>query len=326
MKKISIFFFLCIVLNSINAQEYEHFKVITLGDGIYAAIHKEGGHAICNAGIVDLGTETLIFDTFMTPQAAEELLLAVAQLGLPQIRFVINSHCHNDHIRGNQVFDESVFIISTEKTRELIETQEPQQIEKEKIYAPQRYHELTVEKASSKDLERNKELQMWLGYYDGMMKSHPILVTTLPFITFKEEFSIRGSSRKVELIEFSDGHTASDMVMYLPEEKILFTGDLLFVDSHPYLGDGNLQHWIKNLETIKEMEAETMIPGHGPAGEASDIDDMIAYINHVNQVIEKGKQEEITLEEVLATPIPDEFQDWSISSFYALNLKILYNQ
>jgi glyoxylase-like metal-dependent hydrolase (beta-lactamase superfamily II) len=165
---------------------------------------------------------------------------------------------------------------------------------------------------------------MWIGYYEGMMESHPILVTTLPNFTFEAQFNIFGAARSVELVEFLDGHTPSDVVMYLPAEKILFTGDLLFVKSHPYLGDGNLDHWIKNLELLKEIDVEKYVPGHGPTGQKEDIDAMINYINHIKSLVAEGKKKGLSLEEVTAQPIPEVFRDWQIRSFYELNLKILY--
>ena len=96
MKKIAITLILSAIFTSALAQQSRHFELVQLTDGVYAAIHKKGGHAICNAGVIDLGTETLIFDTFMTPQAAEDLLKAVKSLELPSIKYVINSHHHND--------------------------------------------------------------------------------------------------------------------------------------------------------------------------------------------------------------------------------------
>lgn len=110
-----------------------------MADGVYACIHKIGGKAISNAGIIDNGKETFIFDTFLSPDVAKELLLAVKQLNLSPVKYVINSHSHNDHIRGNQVFCNDVKIISTERTKELIEEWEPLDLQEEKIYAPGRY-------------------------------------------------------------------------------------------------------------------------------------------------------------------------------------------
>ena len=76
----------------------KHFRFLQLADGVYAAIHIDGGAAIGNAGIVDLGDRTLIFDTFSTPQAAEDLRTATEALTGRPIDAVINSHWHNAHI------------------------------------------------------------------------------------------------------------------------------------------------------------------------------------------------------------------------------------
>jgi glyoxylase-like metal-dependent hydrolase (beta-lactamase superfamily II) len=324
MKKICFTFILSVIITSLSAQQSPHFDLIKLSDGIYAAIHKQGGHAICNAGIIDLGKETLIFDTFMTPQAAEDLVEAVEALELSPIKYVINSHHHNDHVRGNQVFDESVAIFSAAQTRALMEKHESTAIEQEKSYAPQRYASLQEKVKTAEDPIDITEIEMWLGYYEGMMQSHPILVTTLPNFTFENQFNFFGASRNIELLEFLDGHTPSDVVMYLPAEKILFTGDLLFVKCHPYLGDGNLDQWIQTLEMLKEMDVKKYIPGHGPAGQKEDLNALISYINHIKNLVEEGKEKGMSLEAITALPIPEAFQDWEIRSFYELNLKILY--
>jgi len=117
MKKniILLTFLMTIIPGQLFAElpESKHFKLEKLADGVYATIHKIGGHAICNAGIIDLGGKTVIFDTFLSPTAAKELLKIVKELKLSPIAYVVNSHYHNDHIRGNQVFGDNVIIIST---------------------------------------------------------------------------------------------------------------------------------------------------------------------------------------------------------------------
>lgn len=98
----------------------KHFRIQQLADGVWAAIRVDGGAAIGNAGIVDLGDRTLVFDTFFTPQAAEDLRTAAeARTGRP-VRAVINSHFHNDRMWGNQVFGSDTDIISTVETHRLI--------------------------------------------------------------------------------------------------------------------------------------------------------------------------------------------------------------
>ena len=84
-----------------KAKPSENFTVQQLAPGVWAAIHNDQyGKAICNAGIVDLGDKTLVFDPFMTPQAAKELRLLAEELTNRPVTMVVNSHYHNDHIRG----------------------------------------------------------------------------------------------------------------------------------------------------------------------------------------------------------------------------------
>src|SRR5512136_2075432 len=112
--------------------ESKHFQIERLANGVYAAVASEKGYASCNAGIIDIGDRTIIFDTFVSPEAARDLLKATEQLTLHKITHVVNSHDHGDHIRGNQVFDSDVDIISTVSTREAIARNEPKNIKSEK--------------------------------------------------------------------------------------------------------------------------------------------------------------------------------------------------
>ena len=81
-------------------QTARNFSIQKLSDGVWAVIHNDkGGHAICNAGIVDLGDKTLVFDAFINPGAALELKQAAEKLTHHKVAYVVNSHYHDDHIR-----------------------------------------------------------------------------------------------------------------------------------------------------------------------------------------------------------------------------------
>jgi len=133
MKILKILLMLIAIAGSSFSQSFEsdHFTIEKLADGVFTAIHKIGGYAICNAGIIDLGDETLVFDCFISPKAARDLKKAAEELTKNEVKYVVNSHYHNDHIRGNQVFD-GAEIIATQKTKELIEKTEPEELEYEK--------------------------------------------------------------------------------------------------------------------------------------------------------------------------------------------------
>jgi len=302
-----------------------HFKVETMGDGVYAVIHSPGGYAICNAGIVDLGEETLIFDTFLSPEAALDLSKIAIELTGNPVKYVINSHYHNDHIRGNQVFKPSATIISTMMTRNLISENEPKEIQAEQEYAPKRLAQLKEEYEAATDEEAKQFLLMWIGYFEAMVKSHPILKTTLPDVTFSESMVIHGSRREAQLITFNLGHTASDLILYLPDEKIVFTGDLLFIGMHPYLPDGQPTHLVQALLQLKSIDIEKILPGHGEVGTIQDIDAMIGYVNEMNALVERLLAQGVSAEELEDVQVPESFTSWKFPNFFQHNLKFMFN-
>lgn len=305
--------------------ESKHFQLQQLSDGVYAAIHSFGGYAICNAGIIDLGDRTLIFDPFMTPDAADDLRRAAKTLTASPIAYVVNSHFHNDHIRGNQIFPQAA-IISTKATRDSIFKQEAGQIEYEKEHAPKRLSDMKAALQNEKDKWTRQELTMWLGYYQGMIASHPKLTPTVPNVTFENRLTIHGKQRTVELISYGPGHTEGDLFLYLPDENIAFMGDLLFVGMHPWLADGDPDSWISILTQVKSLGVKTVVPGHGPIGNVDDINTMIGYIKTMGQVaqglIDNGK----TKEDISLDYLPAQFKDWWLRRFFPLNLEFMYER
>jgi glyoxylase-like metal-dependent hydrolase (beta-lactamase superfamily II) len=326
----SIFFitFTLIIFGKAVSQtsESQHFKIEKMSEGIYAAIHKPGGYAICNAGIVNLGEENLIFDTFISPEAASDLSRIAVELTGNPVRYVVNSHYHNDHIRGNQVFKPSATIISTETTRDLIAENEPQEILAEKDYAPKRLAQLKAEYEAENDDEKKQALMMWIGYFEAIVESHPILHTTLPDLTFSEKMVIHGSERDVELINFDIGHTTNDLILYLPDEEILFTGDLVFVGMHPFLADGNPENLVQALMQLKTFPLDKVLPGHGRVGTFDDINLMIEYVKRMNELIESLITQNMSSEELNEVRIPEPFANWEFSNFFRINLKFMYSQ
>lgn len=303
--------------------ESDHFTIQKLDDGVYAVIHKIGGYAICNAGIVNLGNETIVFDCFISPEAARDLRKAAEELTGNPVKYLINSHFHNDHIRGNQVFADAE-IISTRRTRELIEQNEPENLEWEKSVVDQRI-ETTLQKISEEtDTSKLEEHKMWLGYYMAIKASFDEYKTTLPDYIMDDTLKIEGSERSALLFSKGKGHTESDLVLWLPEEKILFTGDLLFIECHPWLGDGFMKEWIDYLNNLKKLNPFHIVPGHGPVGKAMHLDQMINYIKTVSEIVDTAIEKNLTEDELATTPVPDEFSSWWFERFFPPTLVSVY--
>jgi len=311
---------------SAQLPEFKHFQIEPLADGVYAVIASEQGYAICNSGIIDIGDKTVIFDTFISPNAARSLLKAARQLTSYEAICVVNSHYHNDHIRGNQVFSPDVDIISTAWTREAIIQNEPKEVQWERENIPQGIIDAQLKLAAEKDPKLRRELAFLIVYYKAIIESHLQLKTRLPNVTFgPPKLVIHGKRRTVELLSFV-GHTASDIVLYLPEEKIAFMSDLLFINIHPYLPSGFPKCWKESLNMVKALGIKTVVPGHGPVGRSADLSVMTQYIQSLENIVANMVTSGKSMEEVSLQPIPSQFETWLLffDNFFVANLQFLY--
>ena len=307
--------------------ESENFELVKLGNGLYSCIHKFGGKAICNVGIVDTGEETFIFDTFLSPAVASELVEIVQDLSLSPVSYVINSHSHNDHIRGNQVFSEAIKIISTSRTKELIEKWEPLDIADEKTYAPQRlayYDSLYQAFSGDKTSREYQQILMWKPYYEILANSHLEVETRLPDIFVDSARTFSGPDRKIMLISKGGGHTESDLAMYLPDDKLLFTGDLVFNTCHPYVPHGNIAKWKGWLDFMYSLEVETVVPGHGQIGTNELIIQMKNYLTDLEVAAQNLVDDGRSIEDMGTVVIPDAYKNYWFDRFYASNLRFAY--
>ena len=303
----------------------KHFRLQRLADGAYAAVASEGGYAICNAGIVDTGDRTIVFDTFISLNAAKDLLRVAKRLTPQNVIRVVNSHYHSDHVRGNQVFPPDVDILSTATTLEGIAHEEPEEIEWEREDIPKAIVDTKSKLRLEKDPKRRRELVLSIVYYEAIMKSLPKLKTRLPNITFEGDLMMHGTRRQVELLSLS-GHTASDLVLYLPDEKIVFMGDLLFVNMHPYLVGGSPERWRKSLRKIGKLGVQTLVPGHGPVGKPSDLSLVDQYIQTLESIARNMVKMGKSPEAVSLQPVPPPFDNWysPLEGTFAVNLDFLY--
>ena len=113
-----------------------------------------------------------------------------------------------------------------------------------------------------------------------MKRSLPDLELTLPNETFMEEKTIQGTKRTAKLFTLGGGHSFCDSMLYLPEEKVIFMGDLVFVQCHPtFFDETDPRKWMDILREVKKLDIETVIPGHGDIGTKDDIDTMIHYLD-----------------------------------------------
>ena len=302
----------------------KHFRYERLAPGVYAAIHTEVGWGVCNAGIVDLGDRTLVFDSGLTPRAGRELRTAATTLTKRPPSHLVVSHYHNDHIRGSQVFAGAVEI-GTTLTRELIATKGRTELKEDWENAASQAA-LMKRLTRSKDETERKSGTFFLPYWQGILASLPEIKLRLPDVTFDKRLAFQGNKRVAQLIAFDNGHCESDCVLFLPKERIMFCGDLLFVKSHPFLGHGNPVSLLSILDYLAGMKARVFVPGHGPVGQKRHVDEMQSYIRTLSgqagRVLRKGGTEE----DAAGQPLPDSYADWILAQLYASNMRFLFRR
>lgn len=307
--------------------QFEHFQLVTLANGVFAALANAGGAAFANAGIIDLGNLTVTFDSFVTPMAAGELALAARQLTGRPVDYAINSHWHADHMRGNMAFPKSTQVVSSQATYELITTASQKEFHQDQQIARQVLADLEEQlKAEHNELVR-QDIRFAIAFQRGMVESLPVLELRLPTLTFDKRLILRGEKRTVELCSVAQAHTLGDTYAYLPDEGIAFMGDLVFVQRHPWLGDGHPEAWMNVLEELAALDLRMVVPGHGPVGQSEDFDRVRRYIQQLTVRVQTVVAGGGTIEEAVRLPVLADFEDWRSKIFnYERNLRFLYQR
>ena len=302
----------------------KHFTIQRLADGVYAAIAIDGGHAVCNAGLVDLGGQLLVFDTFVSPQAAQDLKRFITDHYGQRPIVVVNSHYHNDHIWGNQVFVPEALFISSTRTYELISTSGMEEFNWYTANSTQQLEALRRQYQDAQDEYQRKQLVLIMGEYEGVLQALPNLRVCLPNITFDGRLEIRGRLRTAELWSYSEAHSGSDTVLFLPQDRIVFMSDLLFVGFHPYLADGDPFMLLKALSDISLLNATYYVPGHGPVGSIEDVKLLIRYIeaciDTARGMVQAGQ---VSQDYIQQMPVSETFAGFQLPQFYRANIAFL---
>jgi cyclase len=306
------------VNDSKRVLETTYFYLERVTDGVFAAISKDPVWTVANAGIVDLGDKTLVFDTLSSPRAAEALRRAAEDVTGKPVSVVVNSHQHLDHSLGNQVFSGATILSST-ITRDLMcgrferllreSVDFPAQLGaiRAKLAQPLEEIECAQLEPQARELEMNLEL---------LQDFRP----TLPSVTFDRTLTVHGSTRRV-VIERFGGHTASDAVMILPDDGVMFAADLVLVNHLGFMAHGDPDAWLRTLDALEKLEdLPILVPGHGSVTTPAAIPAMRAYLLEMMRLVGNAHAE-ADLEQIV---IPDAWRGWGLLEGFRPNLEFLF--
>lgn len=303
----------------------EHFSLEEVAPGAWVALAGTTGACVSNAGIIDLGDRTLVFDTFITPTAGEDLRSAAEALTGRAVSTVVNSHHHGDHVQGNQAFS-GADIVSTARTIELIAETSPDDLD---AYAVELKRWIVTLDGTMLEAERQNDLKAMADHAlsrsmaKSVLAALPDLTITLPTISHDGEMIIEGSEREAHVISYGGGHTDSDTFVYLPDCGVVFAGDLLWVETHPWAGDGHPDEWINIIFRLKALAPRTVVPGHGTVTAFEYARIFARYLTFVCDIVKQAEASSTAIVKLAETPIPPQYAGWSSSEEFKVSLEAL---
>jgi cyclase len=301
------------------------FKLEPIANRVWAVISSDPTWMMSNAGIVDLGGQTLVWDTGTSPRAAVELKRVAEELTGRNVGIIVNSHHHLDHSLGNQVFAGSS-IFSTRTTRDLMRARFEQLIKEVKEFPEWIAHSKTQLETVTDGFERRAFL-FDLAEMEMLQEFMPNFKPTLPTMTFEASLEFHGTGfngvgRTARALSFGAGHTGSDTVLHLPEDGILFAGDLVLVDHIPWLGHGDPEAWQERITDLEKLEpVQQIVPGHGPVATQDAIPKMRQTL--LEMIALADVPDANALEHV---QVPEAWREWGLPSGFRGNLQFLFNR
>jgi glyoxylase-like metal-dependent hydrolase (beta-lactamase superfamily II) len=239
---------------------------------------------------------------------------------LSPVRWVFNSHFHGDHTRGNQVFAQDAAILSTGLTRDAISNNMPRQLEADRNTAATSLAERRERLAATTNrVERQRE-QFWVDYFQAQSNTVAVLDPTPPNHSVDGTMVLHGSERSAVFRGYGGSHSGSDAILFVPGDSVLFAGGMVYNGVHPNMRRSHPEEWLQNLERLKLLGPQTVVPGHGAVGSSDLIDGMIQYIDDLSAIAV-----EVALADTsgIDITVPAGFENWLIPEFFPMNVAYL---
>jgi glyoxylase-like metal-dependent hydrolase (beta-lactamase superfamily II) len=232
-------------------------KLTKIADNVYAYVDtkqssKDNSFG-ANAGIIIGRDGIAVVDTLISAKEAKRFIKAIKAVSKKPIKYVINTHYHLDHVFGNAEFVKlGAVVVAQENDKQVM-----------------------AERAET-TLKNSAQYGLTQEDIKGTTIAYPVL-------SYGDRMSIDLGGQLIELRHARPAHTEGDTLVYLADKKLLFAGDILFTDYHPFLAEGNIEEWCGELDDLQAMDVETIIPGHGPLSTKKDLADMKLYLQQFDQ-------------------------------------------
>ncbi len=261
-----------------------------VAEGVYFATGNGSVYTMSNALIIERDDDVVVVDSHITPAAGRALIDAIAVVTDKPITTLINSHFHYDHANGVPAFGPNIQIIGHEYTYKKL-TADPaneQTFASSLLRFDNTVANLETRVANANGSER-AELQTQLEYWRAHVRAQNEIEFIPPTVSMSDSMTLYRGGREIQIHFLGRAHTGGDVVIYLPDERIVFTGDMM-LGGISYLGDGYVSEWADTLQGLKQLDFELILPGHGPGiTDRARIDYVQAYYSDLTEEVRRLK-------------------------------------
>ncbi len=292
-----------------NTQQYTK-GLHDLGNSVYAYLQPDGSWGWSNAGLVIDGKASLLIDTLFDLKLTQEMLDSMRKSvpAAAQIDMLVNTHANGDHCYGNQLVADAEIIASVRTAEEMVTGVSPAQMA-----------------ALVKNADQLGQIGEFARYAFGSFDFENITVTP-PDKTFDGELTLKVGDKMVHLIEVGPAHTQGDTLVHIPADRIVFTGDILFIGGHPIIWAGPTSNWLRACDRILAMDVETIVPGHGPITDKKGVAEIKGYFEYIFDEARKRYEAGMPAFEA-ARDIPlDRYASWSDGERIVVNVASIYRE
>ncbi len=228
---------------------------------VYACLQPDWGLGLSNSGFVNRGGG-LIVDTFWDLPRTRTMIELYATVSQEPARRLVNTHHNGDHCWGNQLLRDAEIIGHRLCAEAMMKDLKP-----ETLQAMARSPDLAPELRSFAEALLEFD-------FDGIELTPP---TTL----IEDRLDLDLDGRPAEILYVGPAHTAGDVIVHLPEERVVFGGDVLFISCTPIGWEGTFSRWLEALDQIIGLEPEVVVPGHGPVCGVEEVRELKRYFEYV---------------------------------------------
>jgi len=280
-----------------------------IGQHTYAYLQPDGSWGWSNAGLVSDGRSALLVDTLYDLALTREMLNTMAREveAAKKIDTLVLTHANGDHVYGNELVKGAEIISSKACAKEMVEA------------TPEMMAAMLKNAPDMGELGAFFLRSFSAFHFEG-------ITLTLPTVTFEDRLHLKSGVLDIELMEVGPCHTKGDVIVFVPEDRVVYAGDMLFIGGTPIMWCGPVENWIRACDMMLEHEADAFVPGHGPITDKKGVQSIKHYWLFLEAEARKRFDAGMPLEKAILDIDPGPYAAWGEKERIAVNVAALYRE